>query len=273
MNKTINTVILCFFLQSVIAQKGIDGLIKAEKDFAAYSVAYSTKEAFEQFIDSNSIMFDEGKPVKALEFWGKRQKRTGILNWHPQFAEISASQDYGYTTGPWTYQTTLKDSVFARGQYATVWKLDKNGKWKFLVDFGIDNTEPGGAEERILDTPKETGGKGDHTAASMLERAELNFNNLELMDKSKAYLTYLSKESILARNGFLPANTSATRQTLIDSTPNGISYTTNGWNVSSVPDLGYTYGTAIVNGKTQNYMRVWRREKEGWKIALEVMRY
>jgi hypothetical protein len=63
-----------------------------------------------------------------------------VLNWHPQFAEISASEDFGYTTGPWTYQNSLADTVIARGQYSTVWHLDKNGHWKFLVDFGIDNT-------------------------------------------------------------------------------------------------------------------------------------
>jgi hypothetical protein len=77
----------------------------------------------------------------------------------------------------------------------------------------------------------------------------------------------------LNRNGFLPAATSAERKVLIDSTPAGIKYTMSGWGVSPVPDMGYTYGTAIINGKTENYMRIWRREKAGWKIAVEVLRY
>ena len=51
MNKTLNTVILFFLGQSVIAQKGIDNLIQAEKDFAAWSVTHSTKEAFQKFSD------------------------------------------------------------------------------------------------------------------------------------------------------------------------------------------------------------------------------
>src|SRR5678816_3271852 len=69
MNKIFATFVLFLFVQSAIAQKGIDHLIQAGKSFAAYSVAHSTKEAFEQFIDSNSIMFDNGKPLKATEFW------------------------------------------------------------------------------------------------------------------------------------------------------------------------------------------------------------
>ena len=75
-------------------------MIQAEKDFAAYSVAHSTKEAFLEYIDSSSMMFDNGEPVKAIEFWNKREKKPGVLNWRPQYAEISASGDFGYTTGP-----------------------------------------------------------------------------------------------------------------------------------------------------------------------------
>ncbi len=274
MNKTINTAILFLLGQPLIAQKGIDNLIQAEKDFAAYSVAHSTKEAFQQFIDSNSIMFDEGKPVKAVEFWNKREKRPGILNWHPQYAEISASGDFGYTTGPWTFQRSAADSVIARGQYSTVWHLDKDGKWKFLVDFGIDNTQPGSTEERILDTPKEPDPIPlEFQQIKHVILADSHLNGFLGKKKSKAYQTWLSAESILNRNGFLPAANSKERKIIIDSTPAAIKYTMMGWGISAVQDMGYTYGTAVINGKTQNYMRVWRREKKGWKLAMEVLRY
>ena len=273
MNKTLYTSILIFLGQSVIAQKGIDNLIRAEKDFAAYSVAHSTKEAFLQFIDSNSIMFDEGKPVTALAFWNKREKKPGRLNWHPQYAEISASEDFGYTTGPWTFQLPGSDSIIARGQYSTVWYLNKKGEWKFLIDFGIDNTQPGDDEERILDAPKEPDKSKAIPHIDPLVSAENNFNILLEKNKSRAYKTWLSGESILTRNGFLPAVTSAERKIIIDSTPSGVKHTMNGWGISPVPDMGYTYGTAIVNGKTENYMRIWRREQAGWRIALEVFRY
>ena len=73
MNKTNITAILLLSGISAFSQERVNDLIKAEKDFAAYSVAHSTKEAFEAFIDSNSIMFDNGKVVKAIDFWAKRQ--------------------------------------------------------------------------------------------------------------------------------------------------------------------------------------------------------
>src|SRR5258708_25344796 len=86
------------FLYSITnAQRTIDGLINAEKSFAAYSVAHGTKDAFLKFADSAGIAFDQGKPVHAIETWNKREKRPGVLNWQPEYAEISASGDFGFT--------------------------------------------------------------------------------------------------------------------------------------------------------------------------------
>src|SRR4030095_10798181 len=113
MKKIFSILILFICLIKVSAQKGIDGLIQAEKNFAAYSVTNSTKEAFLQFLDTNGIVFDQGKSKNGIEVWNSRKKRPGILNWRPQYAEISLSNDFGYTTGPWTYQQSKDDTVIA----------------------------------------------------------------------------------------------------------------------------------------------------------------
>ena len=274
MNKTLNTVILFFLGQSVIAQKGIDNLIQAEKNFAAYSIANNTKEAFQQFIDSNSMMFNSGKPVSAIEFWNKREKNAAVLNWQPQYAEISTSGDFGYTTGPWTVRPTKIDSIVGRGQYITVWHINKNGEWKFLVDLGVSNTQTNTVEyARIIDTPKQEEDSKAIPHISQLVAAENDFNKLFEQNKSKAYKTWLSGESILNRNGSLPAVNSTDRRTIIDSTPAGIKYRLRGWGISPVPDMGYTFGNAIINDKIEGYLRIWRREESGWKIAIEVLQY
>lgn len=121
---------ICFSLISS-AQKTIDGLINAEKSFAAYSVAHGIRDAFLKFLDNSGIIFDQGKPVNGIEIWNKREKRSGILNWFPQYAEIAYSNDFGFTTGPWTFQSSLKDTVVARGNYTTVWHVAK--KWRMEI--------------------------------------------------------------------------------------------------------------------------------------------
>ena len=255
-------------MQAIMAQKSIDGLIKAERDFAAYSVAHSTKEAFLKFLDSAGVVFENGKAVNGIEAWNKREQRPGILNWWPQFAEISNSKEFGYTTGPWTFQASVSDSVAARGQYTTVWHLDKNGDWKFLIDLGVG---------RLSQSPIAEVKKINTNPAIRVRRQELvpeaGFIQLFSKDKKAAYKKYLSAESILNRNGQMPAITATDQRRMIDSTSSSIVFEMTGVWTSPGGDMVVTYGTAVLNSKTDNYQRIWRREKKGWKIALEVLRY
>jgi ketosteroid isomerase-like protein len=274
MKKIITTTIYILSGLAVIAQKGIEGLIQAEKNFAAYSTAHSTKEAFLQFMDSNSLVFDNGKAVKGVEFWNKKVKNSGVLNWRPQYAEISASGDFGYTTGPWTYQPTKNDTIVARGQYTTVWHIDNNGEWKFLVDLGIGNMQVNPAEDVIrINKSRQSENPEANPDLFPMVAAEKDFLKLFAKDKSKAYKKYLSKESMLNRNGYLPAVSVAGRRKFIRSASSFDKYEMEGWGISPVPDMGYIYGSTMFNGKSESYQRIWRREESGWKIAVEVLRY
>ena len=272
--KKIFSILILFFVcfQNIQAQKGIDSLIQAEKNFAAYSVANSTKEAFLKFLDSAGIIFNNGNPANGIMTWKKREKAPGVLNWRPQFAEISASGDFGYTTGPWTFQNSSNDTVAARGQYTTVWQINAKGEWKFLVDLGISNTPLNLATEvKRIDVSKQfSSGATKHDSPVI---AENNFLVAVTKDKSKAYKKYLSSKSILNRNGYMPATNSTDQRKLLDMTTSSIQYKLDGAGMSPGMDLGYTYGTTTINGKTDNYLRIWRWEKDEWKIALEVLRY
>jgi len=273
MKKLFSILIILFVcLLKTSAQKGIDSLIQAEKNFAAYSVANGTKEAFLKFLDSAGIIFDNGKPANGITTWKKREKGPGVLNWHPQFAEISGSGDFGYTAGPWTFQNSSNDTVVARGHYTTVWQINRKGEWKFLVDLGISNTPPVLATEiKKIDVAKQSSsGTKQHDSPVI---AENNFLTAVSKDKSKAYKKYLSSKSILNRNGYMPATSSADQRKLLDMTTSSIQYKLDGAGMSPNMDLGYVYGTTTINGKTDNYLRIWRWEKNEWKIALEVLRY
>jgi ketosteroid isomerase-like protein len=272
--KRILIIITSFLLlQGANAQKGIAALIAAEKNFAAFSIAHSTKEAFLQYIDSNSLMFDKGKPVKAQAYWKQREKNAGVLNWQPQFAEISASGDFGYTTGPWTFRLTAADSIVARGQYSTVWYFTKDSEWKFLIDLGVDDTPlPLPGEVIKIDFPKQMENTAAVSRIFPMIAAENEYVKAMAAKKYKTCLQYLSAQCILTRNGQAPAVTPEAQKAIIDSTP-ALKYNMEGWDISAIPDLGYVYGTTMLNGKKEGFFRVWRREKTGWKIALEVVRY
>lgn len=253
----------------VKAQKGIDGMIKAERSFAAHSVTHGTKDAFLHFVDSNAIMYDKGQPVNALKLWSLKEKRPGVLNWQPQFAEIAASQDFGYTAGPWTFQPkTATDSVVARGYFFTVWHLDGKGAWKFLFDIGSDQTPANTAAG--VETIQ--AGKSSGSLENLLQVEEA-FAGLSQKRPAEAYSQYLSKQSILSRENRLPAvNTDEQTQT-IRLTPVNIRYTVHGSGIAPSGDLAYVYGSATLGDKTEGYLRIWRKEKEGWKLAMEALRF
>ena len=269
MKKIISILLLFVTWSGAHAQRSIEGLIQAEKNFAAYSVGHGTKDAFLKFLDSGGIVFENGNPVNGIEAWRKKEKSFAILNWWPQFAEISNSNDFGYTTGPWTYQQSMNDSIAARGQYTTVWHIDRNGEWKFMIDLGVGKLPQSPVDEVKRINAAKLGTK------SIIPGRVLSLETAELFTKNKkaAYEKYLSKECILNRNGHLPAIAPADQQLIIDSTSSSILFTMAGWVISPEQDMGFTYGTTVLNNKKDSYQRIWRREKNGWKIALEVLRY
>lgn len=68
------------------------------------------------------------------------------LTWKPDFADMAASGDLGYTYG--TYVLTSKDKdkdgkpIVEQGKYLTIWKKQPDGSWKVAVDMGNGSPKP-----------------------------------------------------------------------------------------------------------------------------------
>ena len=58
------------------------------------------------------------------------------IGWQPAKVEVARSRDLAYVRG--TYEAAWKDaigkSVSDRGKYLEVWKKQRNGDWKCIVD-------------------------------------------------------------------------------------------------------------------------------------------
>ena len=108
------------------------------------------------------------------------------------------------------------------------------------------------------------------TLQSMLA-AEDAFIKTASSNSSNAYKAYLSSKGIINRIGSLPAISVSEQATLIKNLPSGIAYTRLGEGLAASGDLGYVYGSLTLNNKNTAYLHVWRHEKTGWKLALEVL--
>lgn len=73
---------------------------------------------------------------KALkEFFEKANDSNFVLQWNPLKAECSPDGELGYTFGTWTF--TQKDHTESQnGVYFSIWKRQKDGSWKFVMDGG-----------------------------------------------------------------------------------------------------------------------------------------
>jgi ketosteroid isomerase-like protein len=85
----------------------------------------------------------EGKAniAKGMGFLDDKNNR---LIWSPVGADISASGDLGYTYGNYEFHSKDKEGkpVVEYGKYTSIWKQQKDGSWKVVLDMGNASPNP-----------------------------------------------------------------------------------------------------------------------------------
>lgn len=254
-----------------IAQQPIDELITSEKNFAKTSREQSTKKAFLDFVDSNCVGFSSGGQVNVFKEWMQRNEDGSKLTWAPEFAIISSSSEMGVTTGPWEYrEKSLQDTAVAYGHFTTVWKKNKEGKWKAVFDMGIQypqkNTNDTTVKKFVLSDLKNKG-----TGTILLMNTEVNFISAFATDKNAAIKKAVIPESWFSINGYAPFKNIAAINAAIDVIPANTKFTSINMFTSGTNDMFAVYGNAQTGNTKQNYLRVWIKQGEEWKLLMMVM--
>jgi len=248
------------------AQPATEDMVGAERGFAARSMAQGMRAAFLHYSDTGSVMFENGQPVNGYQLWLGREKRPGFLNWKPVLSELATSGDWGFTAGPWTFQNrSAKDTVAARGHFFTVWKKDASGNWRFLFDYGIETVKEPQTALFSFQPPRRP---GPQTTLIDTERA---FSAKFRESPENAHQQYLSVSSALVRKGHPIAFLPGQQQRWLRGLPTGIDSKYLGHLLSPSRDLAVTYGNLFVNGKPEIWVRVWRHEPSGWRLAFEML--
>jgi ketosteroid isomerase-like protein len=91
----------------------------------------------------NGVPLIQGKAeiAKGMGFLDDKNNR---LTWTPVGADISSSGDLGYTYGNYEFHSKDKEGkpVVQYGKYTSIWKLQKDGSWKVVLDMGNASPEP-----------------------------------------------------------------------------------------------------------------------------------
>ena len=129
--------------------KGSDLLLQLEAEFAA-DVAQHGHAAFVSHFAEDGVEvvdgggFDNFEAIRQQAPWPEGT----TLTWTPIKADMSASGDLGYTYGNYVFRGKNKEGNFATsfGKYTSIWKKQKDGKWKVVVDMGNTSPTPNNAK-------------------------------------------------------------------------------------------------------------------------------
>jgi ketosteroid isomerase-like protein len=129
---------------SVAAAGPVDDVLATDRAFAALAKAKGARAAFTEYADSKAIMFRSGVgPVKGVEDIGRifTQPPVATPVWDPEAAEVAASGDLAYSWGQFTWTPVPGGPLAGKppytGYYVSIWKRQRNGRWKWVVDVGV----------------------------------------------------------------------------------------------------------------------------------------
>jgi len=242
-------------------------VIAAERAFAARAAVVGIAPSFLEYMADDAVAFTPD-PVNAKAFYGARPpgkapKDGGpLLAWWPNFAGVARSGDLGFTTGPATVNGGAPD-VF----YFTVWKKQPDGRWKWVLDAGIDANgakAPGPDVPPKLLPPAPAAKPGADVWA-----AEDGLNKAAADNVAGAYRTALAADARMQGLSHPPASAATEVAAQIAARPAAIRFARLGGGVSGAGDLAWTYGTATWTGGRGHYVRVWQVRPGGWKVVFD----
>lgn len=269
-----------FFITLTLSAQDLESLVSAEKSFAQTSVDKNTRAAFLEFFDNHTVAFSNGVPVLGRKDWERRKENNGYLFWWPVYADIAASGDFGYTTGPAVYGPD-KNTKEAKGgiYYSSVWKKDINGKWKVLADLGSAIYDPDENLSTFKTSSHQPHAVNDLGVEPRRELISLDQSYNEELNKAKLSFddSYFSDEARVHRPGVPPLTTPQAIKAFTETA--GYSFDHSQGYLASSNDMAVTYGTVkrsiIKDGhevvEPSCYMRVWKIESGEWNIVLDVI--
>ena len=270
------------FAQKMNNQATIDSLVEAERAFSKASVAKGIRESFIMNLADDGILF-RPHAVVGKKWMTEQPARPGLLTWQPIFADVSASGELGYTTGPWEFRRNgPDDKEVAHGNFISLWKKQADGTWKVVVDTGISNpppeTKPAGVQSPGANSAYLKSRKIDVASeqAALLDIDRKFSQASESSGVLASYLAYTTDDVRVFREEKFPFIGKQAMQAALSAQTGLLKWQPAKADVARAGDLGYTYGIAEFKApnaaKTEyfNYVRIWKRQAQGaWKVVLD----
>ena len=278
-------------------------MVETERAFAARALVIGWKQAFLEYFADTAVGFEEGNAGPARDqIAGSPDPPPALrLLWEPRYGDVAGSGELGYMTGPVQSILPSRDNGRPRhSNYTTVWKRQRDGAFKVVMDIGIPTPGPVPYPAGFTRAPHANRFRGDYDERTPpLSAADGVLNTALRTSQTRAYRPLLAEGARLLRPNVLPLVGPTRILNWLGSQPAVATSDTRFSEVSQAGDLGYTWGNYQLRrppaqgrtgaaGRTGGtagrqaappaasqrgfYMRVWVRERSGqWKIALDVL--
>ncbi|MBK8786707.1 MAG: hypothetical protein IPO01_13375 [Chitinophagaceae bacterium] len=124
-------------------------MMEADRRFSKMSEEKGMKAAFIEYLDSNGVLLRPGRlPIAgadAVDFLIQQNDADYTMTWEPRNGVIAKSGELGYTYGIYALRPSAKDTVIY-GTYVSIWKKEKGGTWKYVLDSGNEGIGDNGPE-------------------------------------------------------------------------------------------------------------------------------
>jgi ketosteroid isomerase-like protein len=120
----------------------LNAMQQTDVDFSQMAAEKGFRKAFMEFMEEDAILLrDNHMPIigaDAVDYISSINDTTFTISWETQGGDISESGDMGFTYGIYYLKT---ESEAQNGTYVTIWRKQKDGKWKYVLDAGTQGLE------------------------------------------------------------------------------------------------------------------------------------
>jgi hypothetical protein len=122
------------------------GLLESEYAFGQQART-SVRAAFLEYLAEDSLVLQPA-PTPGRAFYAAAKDTVDQLEWYPSLADLAASDDLGFTAGPWIY-TVAASGLHIHGHFLSIWKRDTSCRWRVEFDGGVSHAAPTHVEPKL----------------------------------------------------------------------------------------------------------------------------
>jgi ketosteroid isomerase-like protein len=265
---------LALLLALPLAAQSPEALAAAERAFAHRAQVVGTRAAFLAFLADDAVIF-RPRPTPGPAHIAKAIEDGSLLEWAPTYVEVSASGDFGFSTGPYAWTPRGSGQPQGRGHFLSIW-AQRQGKWQVILDAGIPHPE---APAMLLQGRRSTAKPQDpEQAKRRLLEAEEALDQLAVTVPYPCALREWGAPDLRIYRPGLPPSPGNFQQGC-RYLPSRLTWVRRGLLIAPSGDLACTYGESdeaqTKEGRPKasrsSAVRVWRREQGlGWRLIADL---